>query len=100
MHEVLKTARRDPTGEKCENGDNDEIVRNRRVIYKSSEGDEHNYVSSGQHADTFFNNEENASTERGTDEPSGLTKLKNLTSKGGEAVRGKGNQAKAQPPRW
>ena len=73
---VLKTARRDPTGEKCENGDNDEIVRNRRVIYKFSEGDEHNYVSSGQHADTFFNNEENVSTERGTDEPSGLTKLK------------------------
>lgn len=76
MHEVLKTARRDPTGEKCENGDDDEIVRNRRVIYKFSEGDEHNYVSSGQHADTFFNNEENVSTERGTDEPSGLTKLK------------------------
>ena len=51
-------ARRDPTGEKYENGNDDKFVRNRHVIYKINEGDEHNYVSPGQHANTFFNNEE------------------------------------------
>lgn len=89
QHEALKVARRDTTGEKDENGNDDEIVRNRHVIYEINEGDEHNYVSPGQHVDTFFGNMENMGTEQDTDEPSDLTGTEILTSKGGETVRGK-----------
>lgn len=81
-------ARRDPTGEKYENGNDDKFVRNRHVIYKINEGDEHNYDSPGQHANTFFNNEEKWGTECGTDETSGRTGTEFSTLKGDETISG------------
>ena len=57
--EAQKVARRDATGEKDENGNEDVLVRNRYILYEINEGDGHNYVSPGQHVNTFFGNEEN-----------------------------------------
>ena len=63
----------------------DEDIRNRHTLYEVNEGDLHGFVSSGQHVDSFFNNEEESAKGK---EQSDLTGAEILISKGGENIRG------------
>ena len=75
-HAAPKLARSDVTGEKDKNGDKELLLRSCRKLYEIKEGDDHHFVSPGQHVDTFFGNEKNEGRKIERDETSDLKEKK------------------------